>query len=158
MARRLGLVSWTERRVRAAWRWLRTSNRYVLELPDEPVQRGLRPAWPLRCTNGQFGCVGERSKKEDAQEERQAALASMLRAAAAMPDLLGGAPEGNGDAVAAALGLNPSAANPAALFGPCKVSGPPGNNFRQLIFALEPAPCLRRSHDQLEDHEPCRVL
>lgn len=24
----LGLVSWTERRVRAGWRWLRTSNAY----------------------------------------------------------------------------------------------------------------------------------
>jgi hypothetical protein len=27
-AQRLGLVSWTERRVRAGWRWLRTSNCY----------------------------------------------------------------------------------------------------------------------------------
>ena len=36
--------------------------------------------------------------------------------------------------------------------------GDAGNNFRQLIFALEPAPGLRRGHDQLEDHKPCRVL
>lgn len=89
MGQRLGLVSWVERRVRAAWRWLRTSNRYFLELPEGPVQPGLRPAWPRRSTNGQSGSAGESAKKEEAaREEKQAALAEMLRAAAAMPDLL----------------------------------------------------------------------
>jgi hypothetical protein len=32
-ARDLGLVTWVERRVRAGWRWLRTSNRYTLTVP-----------------------------------------------------------------------------------------------------------------------------
>ena len=36
-ARELGLVRWTERHVRAAWRRLRTSNRYRLLLPEAPV-------------------------------------------------------------------------------------------------------------------------
>ena len=35
-ARDLGLVGWTERRVRAAWRSLRTSNRYWLTTPEWP--------------------------------------------------------------------------------------------------------------------------
>ena len=36
-ARDLGLVRWTERRVRAAWRSLRTSNRYTLTDPEAPL-------------------------------------------------------------------------------------------------------------------------
>jgi hypothetical protein len=47
-ARRLGLVAWTETRVRAAWRALRGPNRYVLRVPASPVQ------W-LRRTGGQSG-------------------------------------------------------------------------------------------------------
>jgi hypothetical protein len=43
MAQRLGLVSWSERPVRAAWRWLRTSNACRLHVLDEPVQNGQRP-------------------------------------------------------------------------------------------------------------------
>lgn len=35
--REFGLVRWFERRVRRGWRWLRTSSRYVLLLPPEPV-------------------------------------------------------------------------------------------------------------------------
>jgi hypothetical protein len=35
--RALGLLDWAQRRVRAAWRSLRTSNRYVLRLPAGPV-------------------------------------------------------------------------------------------------------------------------
>jgi hypothetical protein len=36
-ARELGLVSWAAQRVRAAWRSLRASNRYVLLIPSGPV-------------------------------------------------------------------------------------------------------------------------
>src|SRR6185437_3947167 len=78
---RLGLVSWAERRLRAGWRWLRTSNNYRLAVPGEPVQRGLRPIWPRRATTGQLGRGGESQKKEEAWEE-------MRRAASALPDLL----------------------------------------------------------------------
>ena len=81
MAARLGLVSWSERRIRAGWRWLQTSNSYQLELPDGPVQTGLRPAWPRRRTDGQFDRGGEKISKKEA-------LRGMLRAAAALPDLL----------------------------------------------------------------------
>ncbi len=88
MARTLGLVSWTERRVRAAWRWLRTSNSYRLETPAEAVQPGLRPAWPCRRTTGQFGGGGENPRKQEADKGRKAALAEMMREAAVLPDLL----------------------------------------------------------------------
>jgi DNA-binding transcriptional MocR family regulator len=81
MAAQLGLVSWSERRVRAGWRWLQTSNAYRLELPDGPVQLGMRPAWPRRRTDGQFDRGGESLSKK-------AALEKMLRAAAVLPDLL----------------------------------------------------------------------
>jgi len=81
-ARRLGLVSWVERRVRAAWRWLRTSNAYRLERPAEPVQPGSRPAWPRRSTTGQNGRGGE------SQRFTKAATLSFMREAAALPDLL----------------------------------------------------------------------
>jgi hypothetical protein len=78
---RLGLVSWTERRIRAGWRWLRTSNAYRLAVPDGPVQRGMRPAWSRRRTTAQSGGEGESLSKKRA-------LGEMLRAAAALPDLL----------------------------------------------------------------------
>jgi hypothetical protein len=41
-ARDLGLVDWTERRVKRGWRWLRSSNLYRLIVPGEPLQIGLR--------------------------------------------------------------------------------------------------------------------
>jgi len=82
MGRVLGLVSWTERRVRAAWRWLRTSNSYRLETPAEAVQPGLRPAWPRRATTGQNGRGGE------IQESKKAAMLDFMREAAGLPDLL----------------------------------------------------------------------
>jgi hypothetical protein len=78
---RLGLVSWTERRVRAGWRWLRTSNAYRLAVPDGPVQRGMRPAWPRRRTGVQCDGGGE-------SLDKKGALREMLRAAAELPDLL----------------------------------------------------------------------
>jgi len=87
-AQRLGLVSWVERRVKAAWRWLRTSNSYRLETPAEPVQPGSRPAWPRRSTNGQNDRGGETLRKQEADKGRKAALAEFTRQAAGMPDLL----------------------------------------------------------------------
>lgn len=81
-ARQLGLVSWTERRVQASWRWLRTSNSYRLLMPDEPVQPGQRALWPRHIrTNCQSGEGGESISKKEALRE-------MLQEAAAMPDLL----------------------------------------------------------------------
>ena len=87
-AQRLGLVSWIERRVKAAWRWLRTSNSYTLDVPAEAVRAGLRPAWPCRRTNGQNDRGGESRRKQDAGNSRKAALLSLTRSAARMPDLL----------------------------------------------------------------------
>jgi hypothetical protein len=82
MAAELGLVAWTERRVRAGWRWLRTSNTYRLLMPLEAVRAGLRAAWrPTPATTGQDGRGGERSSKKEALER-------LLAAAAAAPDLL----------------------------------------------------------------------
>jgi AraC-like DNA-binding protein len=82
MAERLGLVSWCERRVRAGWRWLRTSNAYRLEHPDGEVRPGLRPAWPARrATSGQDGRGGESINKKRM-------LTEMLLEAARLPDLL----------------------------------------------------------------------
>jgi hypothetical protein len=74
-------VSWTERRIRAGWRWLRTSNAYRLAVPGGPVQGGMRPAWPRRRTTAQSDGEGESLNKKGALRE-------MLRAAAALPDLL----------------------------------------------------------------------
>ena len=85
----LGLLTWVERRVRAGWRWLRTSNRYVLTLPEDPVQPGALPRfWPRRATTGQNGRGGESVEKEEAREDGKGALEEMLRAAARLPDLL----------------------------------------------------------------------
>jgi hypothetical protein len=80
MASRIGLVSWSERRVRAGWRWLQTSNAYRLDVPDGPVQPGMRPAWPRRSTAGQCDRGGEGIRKEAWDE--------MRRASASLPDLL----------------------------------------------------------------------
>jgi len=80
-ARDLGLVSWAERRVRAGWRWLRTSNAYRLGVPSGLTGSGLRPARPRRSTTGQNARRGERLNK-------QAAWEAMRLAAAALPDLL----------------------------------------------------------------------
>jgi DNA-binding transcriptional MocR family regulator len=82
----LGLVRWAERRVRAAWRWLRTSNRYWLTTPESPVTAGLKqrrpkPVRPVDSTTGQLARGGESSSKKEA-------LRALLAEAARMPDLL----------------------------------------------------------------------
>ena len=81
---RLGLVYWTERRVRSGWRWLRTSNVYRLMVPDTPIAPELRLVWPGRATTGQVGQGGERLKKEGGKN----ALTARMQAAARLPDLL----------------------------------------------------------------------
>lgn len=81
-AQRLGLVSWAERRVRAAWRWLRTSNLYRLLMPAEPVQAGQRtPVFRALATTGHLDRRGENKTNKEALQE-------MVTQAAAMPDLL----------------------------------------------------------------------
>jgi len=80
-ARRLGLVGWTETRVRAAWRSLRGPNRYVLKLPASPVQ------W-LRRTGGKFCRRDTNEQKKTARERSSGALHAMLEAARGLPDLL----------------------------------------------------------------------
>jgi len=81
----LDLVSWTERRVRAGWRWLRTSNAYRLAVPDGPVQPGMRMPFSRSAicpaTTGQSDRGGENLSKKGA-------LQDMLVAAASLPDLL----------------------------------------------------------------------
>ena len=78
-ARDLGLVDWAERRVRAGWRWLRTSNLYRFIVPAAAVRPypARAAAFALTDTGAEEGRV---SKKE--------ALNELLRAAARMPDLL----------------------------------------------------------------------
>lgn len=87
-ARTLGLVVWTERRVRAGWRWLRSSNSYVLVVPDTPVDATKRPAWWRRSTTGQSDRGGESLRKQGAPQGRKALLTEMIREAARAPDLL----------------------------------------------------------------------
>jgi len=63
-------------RVRAAWRSLRASNRYVLKLPAGAVQRG--PHGPRRRTAGK-SCRGDIQPTEpEASEGRAGALAGLL--------------------------------------------------------------------------------
>jgi hypothetical protein len=89
VARDLGLVRWTERRVRAAWRSLRTSNRYWLTTPEVPVApRQKPPQRPLPRTTMQDAGGGESKFKEEARGGRIATLAAMLATAERMPDLL----------------------------------------------------------------------
>ncbi len=77
-ARELGLVSWIERRVRAGWRWLRTSNAYRLTTPLEAVRPGQSRR---RVTTGQPVRGGESAS-------RKKALVAMLAQAPGLPDLL----------------------------------------------------------------------
>ena len=81
MAVQLGLVVVLPRRRWLRGRYVRTSNRYVIGVPDRAVVPGQRAPWPRRASTGQSG------RGQD-KEEREAALNEMLRAAAAAPDLL----------------------------------------------------------------------
>lgn len=81
-AQQLGLVSWAERRVRAGWRWLRTSNAYRLIMPRDAVQGGRKTSRRRDVsTTGQPGRGGENGSRKEA-------LQAMMQAAAGLPDLL----------------------------------------------------------------------
>jgi hypothetical protein len=84
-ARGLGLLDWWHQRRRAAWRALRTVNRYVLRLPAGSVQPG--PHGPRRTTGK--SCRGDiQARKQEAGEGSKSALAAMLETAKGLPDLL----------------------------------------------------------------------
>ena len=88
-ARALGLVEWSHQRVRASWRLLRTSNRYVLKMPAGPVQPGPHgPGNQGRATTGQAGRGVTQPITKEAAERSSGALEAMLAAARALPDLL----------------------------------------------------------------------
>jgi DNA-binding transcriptional MocR family regulator len=76
-AQHLGLVQWSERRVRAGWRWLRTSNLYRLLCPHSPVEPG------QRITRQHLP-----DKRPDEGKGRSKMLREMVVEAAALPDLL----------------------------------------------------------------------
>jgi helix-turn-helix protein len=81
MAVQLGLVVVLPRRRWLRGRYVRTSNRYVIGVPDRAVVPGQRPPWPPRRPGGQIGQGQESVSKQEALDD-------MLRAAAAAPDLL----------------------------------------------------------------------
>ena len=64
-ARDLGLIEWTERRVRAGWRWLRTSNLYRFIMPAAAV---IRTKIRHPRTTGLFARREESQFKKAAQE------------------------------------------------------------------------------------------
>jgi hypothetical protein len=76
-ARRLGLVDWAAQRVRAAWRSLRASNRYVLKLPAGAVQPGSHG--PRRRTTGK-SCRGDIQPTEPEASERTGRTVTALLA------------------------------------------------------------------------------
>jgi DNA-binding transcriptional MocR family regulator len=79
----LGLLHWIERRVRSAWRWLRTSNRYTLLMPETPVIGGLRTrSRPLPALTVILREEGNQSFK------KKETLKYLLAEAARLPDLL----------------------------------------------------------------------
>jgi hypothetical protein len=83
MGGRLSLVVAWQRGKKTNGRRVRTSNGYLLNVPETPIKPGLRPPWPKQtwqASTGQFGRVKAVSKKE--------AHEGMVRAAAGMPDLL----------------------------------------------------------------------
>ena len=81
MGARLGMVMTLPRRKKANGRWVRTSNRYLLNIPEAPTKPGFRPPWPKRASTGQIGRVQDSVSKKAAQER-------MVREAAGLPDLL----------------------------------------------------------------------
>jgi hypothetical protein len=81
-ARDLGLVDWAERRIRALWRSLRTSNRYALLVPPEGAS-GHRTA-TARTTTGQR----DRGEGTESKKGLREVLAKWLQEAAKGPDLL----------------------------------------------------------------------
>ena len=70
----LGLVSWSERRVKAGWRWLRTSNWYRFAVPGGAVQMGQRRPRSAPATTGQLESEGKSLRKKGALQAKQTAL------------------------------------------------------------------------------------
>jgi hypothetical protein len=83
--RALGLVSWATRRIKALWRSLQASNRYVLALPEGAVNPCHRRA---PSTGGHLARGEERKNKQRRCERDTGALAEIMHAASALPDLL----------------------------------------------------------------------
>ena len=81
IAAQLGLMVVLPRRRWLRGKYVRSSNRYVIGVPDRAVVPGQRAPWPRRASTGQIGRGQEK-------EERKQALDAILRAAAAAPDLL----------------------------------------------------------------------
>lgn len=77
----LGLVEWAERRVRAGWRWLQSSNLYRFVSREAPVQPGMQPPRKARAALTD-------SVPGEVRVNKKAALDELLREAAAAPDLL----------------------------------------------------------------------
>jgi hypothetical protein len=63
-AQGLDLVRWTERRVRAGWRWLRTSNLYRFVVPEGPVQPTRRALRQVAVTTGHCDREGRIRRKK----------------------------------------------------------------------------------------------
>lgn len=93
-AAELGLVTWTERRVRAGWRWLRTSNLYRFTVPAEPVTAH-GTAVSSKSANVPFWrkplgkpTAGQTSRGSESKKVKKEALATFLASATDGPDLL----------------------------------------------------------------------
>lgn len=76
-ARELGLLTWCERRIKAAWRLLKTSNRYALAVPSAPVS-----------TTGQKARQGTYERKQGADRKAIGEAVAMMAAAGGRRDLL----------------------------------------------------------------------
>jgi hypothetical protein len=77
----LGLVDWAERRVKAGWRWLQSSNLYRFLSREAPVQPGMQPPRKARAALTD-------SVPGEVRVSKKAALGELLREATAAPDLL----------------------------------------------------------------------
>ncbi|HEY0220495.1 MAG TPA: helix-turn-helix domain-containing protein [Afipia sp.] len=77
----LGLLTWSERRRRAGWRSLRSSNLYRFIVPDQPVTAGQRPVWWRRRTD-------DHRDRAEIRDSKKTALEGLLEAARHLPDLL----------------------------------------------------------------------
>jgi Helix-turn-helix domain len=82
-ARELGLVTWAERRVRAGWRWLRTSNVYRFSVPAGPVATRLTMSG-VRT----WSTTGQKVREGESQLKKKELTAFLAAGAAAGSDLL----------------------------------------------------------------------
>jgi hypothetical protein len=88
-ARDLGLVSWVERRVRAGWRWLRSSNLYrFLAVENGTVPKSAAGQIIQPEEFGRSALPDSRAGEGRVLGRKKAALDEVLREAASLPDLL----------------------------------------------------------------------